>query len=71
MTAEELDEAMRLGELAYTTYRDYAGGVSLVSGAPLPFFRELPPAIQRAWAAAANVVAIHQTGMLLQRVRRI
>jgi hypothetical protein len=44
------------GRRAYKAYSWSAGGVSLVSGDPLPPWDELPPEIQRAWVAAASAV---------------
>lgn len=44
------------GQRAYEAYKTYAGGVSLVSGVPLPDWEDLEPAIQQAWAAAASAV---------------
>jgi hypothetical protein len=46
------------GQVAYEAYHDVAGGVSLVSGDPLPAFAELPAAIRRAWEAAAEAVRL-------------
>ena len=40
------------GQKSYEAYRDHTGGVSLASGHPIPEWPTLPPAIQRAWAAA-------------------
>lgn len=68
LTNEELQEALRAGRLAYEGYRDFSNGVSLISGAPIPRFEELDPRIQRAWAFAANIVAIHTAGILAKRV---
>ena len=53
---------MELGQLAYEGYRRTTGGVSLVSGAPLPLWEELAWHIQAAWAVAAGDVACHVMG---------
>lgn len=45
-----------LGAIAYNAYRDTTGGVSLVTGDPLPGWDELPDPIRNAWDAAANAV---------------
>jgi hypothetical protein len=44
---------MTRAETAYEAYRKHTGGVSLISGQPIPPFSELSEAIQGAWAAAA------------------
>lgn len=67
LTDEELEEALRAGRIGYEGYREFSNGVSLVSGAPIPRFEELDPRIQNAWAFAANVVAIHTAGILVER----
>jgi len=46
-----------LGVLAYAAYRDYTGGVSLVTGSPLPDWADLTEPIRQAWEAAARAVA--------------
>jgi hypothetical protein len=46
------------GQVAYDAYRDVAGGVSLVTGTPLPEFAELTAAIRAAWEAAAEAVRL-------------
>lgn len=46
----------RYGALAYMAYRENAGRKSLVTGAELPRWEDLPPEIQRAWLAAAAAV---------------
>lgn len=45
---------MAYGKDAYEAYRNHAGGKSLVSGAALPEWSELPASIQGAWEAAAE-----------------
>lgn len=47
---------LSLGQIAYDAYRNHAGGVSLVSGDPLPGWDELPERIQAAWEAAADSI---------------
>lgn len=46
------------GHIAYDAYVLAAGGVSLVSGQPLPDWGSLPEAIQAAWEAAATAVRV-------------
>jgi hypothetical protein len=48
----------RYGQTAYEAYRAEAGGVSLVTGAPLPDWEELKPEIQQAWVAAAAAAVL-------------
>jgi hypothetical protein len=43
---------MTLGQVAYEAYFNYTSGKSLVSGAKLPTWDELSPAIAAAWEAA-------------------
>lgn len=45
------------GQIAYEGYLQKCGGVSLVSGAPLPKWEEQAAAIQEAWEAAGEAVA--------------
>lgn len=45
-----------LGQVAYEAYSKSAHGVSLVSGAKLPPWLELPAGIIDAWQAAADAV---------------
>jgi hypothetical protein len=48
----------KLGKVAYDGYCVACGGKSLISGAPLPKFREQSDEIKAAWeSAAANVCA--------------
>lgn len=42
------------GQAAYEAYRFIAGGKSLVSGATLPAYEQLPATIQLAWDGAAR-----------------
>jgi hypothetical protein len=46
-----------LGEIAYTEYCQSAGGVSAVSGTPLPTWEDQRQDIREHWEAAANLVA--------------
>ena len=46
----------QLGQIAYEAYFNETGGVSLVSGAPLPTWADQVPRIQRAWVMAAGAV---------------
>jgi hypothetical protein len=50
------------GQIAYEAYCEKTGWKSLVSGDQLPPFNKLVPAIQEAWAAAANAVVNAVTG---------
>lgn len=43
-----------LGRRCYQAYRDAAEGRSLVTGAPLPEWSDMPDAIRAAWVAAAT-----------------
>ena len=45
--------------IAYLSYRQYTGGVSLATGQALPEWHELRPDIQNAWHAAAAAVETH------------
>jgi hypothetical protein len=45
------------GQAAYEAYFNNAGGVSLVSGAELPGWADLPAQIQQAWEAAGEAAA--------------
>lgn len=51
-------EYQDLGEIGYTAYRDQAGGVSLVSGQPIPEWGSLPDPIREAWFAAGAKVGL-------------
>lgn len=48
-----------LGDVAYEAYRQTTGGRSLVSGAPLPGWLDLPEDIREAWRAAADAVLMY------------
>ncbi len=55
--------------IAYLSYRQHTGGVSLATGQALPEWHELRPDIQNAWHAAAAAV---ETYVLLDaEARRI
>lgn len=45
-----------VGQIAYEAYCESTGGVSAVSGAPLPEWDDQSPEIQRAWVRAAAAV---------------
>lgn len=45
------------GETAYESYCEETGGKSLVTGAELPYWHDLPKKIQDAWEAAAAAVS--------------
>lgn len=49
-----MSEVKSPGQLAYEAYRAKAGGVSLVSGDPLPGWDGLAPGIRDAWEAGAQ-----------------
>jgi hypothetical protein len=51
-----------LGKINYQGYRLAAAGRSLVSGAELPEWDDLPSEIQGAWEAAADAVATEVRG---------
>jgi len=57
MTSQASDQ--RLGKLAYDAYCTQAGGVSLVSGEPLPPWDGLTGPLQDAWITAARTVEAH------------
>ncbi len=50
------DLVVNLGQVAYDGYRASSDGKSLVSGAELPAWPDLPEPIREAWAAAADAV---------------
>jgi hypothetical protein len=45
--------------MAYLSYRQHTGGVSLATGQALPEWHELREDIQNAWNAAAAAVETH------------
>jgi hypothetical protein len=45
--------------MAYLSYWQHTGGVSLATGQSLPEWHELRPEIQNAWHAAAAAVETH------------
>lgn len=45
--------------MAYLSYRQHTGGVSLATGQVLPEWHELREDIQNAWRAAAAAVETH------------
>lgn len=48
---------MDRARVAYEAYRAHSGGVSLISGLPIPQWEYLHSGIQEAWVAAASAVA--------------
>lgn len=50
----QIDEVFTLGQRAYEAYVKHTGGVSLVSGRPLPGWAEQSPELHAAWEAAAD-----------------
>lgn len=55
-----------LAEIAYEAYRKQSGGVSLVSGQPIPAFEELQDDIKVAWHEAAQAVIAATTNFRFQ-----
>jgi hypothetical protein len=51
-----MSELKTVGQSNYEGYRRESGGKSLVSGAEIPEWGELPEEIQEAWEAGANAV---------------
>jgi len=51
-----------LAEVAYNGYCQSSGGISLISGAKLPAFQDLPEDIRKAWRAAAVAVEYRLEG---------
>lgn len=49
-----------MGHVAYDGYRNHTGGVSLISGQPIPEWNELKPEIKAAWEAAADAVLFNR-----------
>ena len=48
------------GQIAYEAYFKFSGGVSLVSGAPLPTWGEQDARIREAWnVAAQEAIDVH------------
>lgn len=45
------------GQEAYGAYRAWSGGVSLITGEPIPHWDALPAPIREAWGFAASAVA--------------
>jgi hypothetical protein len=54
--AEGTDVKPTLGNVAYNGYRKASGGKSLVTGAPIPPWDDMPEAIKDAWDMAAGEV---------------
>lgn len=51
-----------LGKVGYEAYKNYTGGVSLVSGDKLPDWDSLSDQIKRAWVFASyEIVRIHES----------
>jgi len=46
-----------MGKIAYDVYREKAGGRSLVTDDPLPYWHDLSPRVRACWDAAALAVA--------------
>jgi hypothetical protein len=60
MTVEGFAADASVGQIAYDSYVAQAGGVSLVTGAPLPTWDALTDAIRAGWCAAAGAVLASQ-----------
>lgn len=45
-----------LAEAGYNAYRESTGGVSAITGDPLPDLKDTPASVQRAWRAAAGAI---------------
>lgn len=45
-----------LGKAAYLAYRESVGGISAISGDPLPMWEQCPPVVREGWRAAADAV---------------
>lgn len=54
------------GQVNYEGYFEASGGVSLVSGAPLPGWEAQDPEIQSAWEAGADRVVSHHGEELME-----
>lgn len=59
------------GQVAYDAYAASTGNVSLVSGAELPPWDALTPAIRDAWEAAGSAVAVELTRQQGESVQRV
>jgi len=57
------------GQIAYEGYYEYSGGKSLVSGATIPHWPDMPKAIREAWEAAAMAVFLHRSAVQNQTER--
>lgn len=60
MTSSAVDD--KLGKLAYDAYCTHSGGLSLVSGEPLPPWDGQTRPIQEAWISAARTVEAFVAG---------
>lgn len=59
------------GQVAFDAYAASTGNVSLVSGAELPPWEALTPAIKDAWEAAGSAVAAELTRQQHAAVERV
>ena len=50
-------ESRTLGEIGYEAYRSHTGGISIISGQPIPEWSALRAEIREAWEAGAGAVA--------------
>lgn len=53
----EPPESRSLGQIAYEAYSDFSERKSLVTGAPLPRWHDLPIQIRQAWEIAGQAAA--------------
>jgi hypothetical protein len=57
--AESTDVKPTFGNVAYNAYRTASGGRSLVTGAPIPPWDDMPEAIKDVWDASAGEVIFY------------
>lgn len=51
-----------LGQIGYEAYRNHTGGKSLATGANIPEWDSISPAIQAAWEVAAKAISDCEPG---------
>lgn len=51
-----MTDTTELAEIGYDAYRDATGGLSAITGEPLPDFKDTPPSVRQAWRAAAGAI---------------
>jgi hypothetical protein len=62
VAADEESSMRTLGQIAYEAYYKTSYGVSLISGVPLPPWKDQRPEIQEAWEDAALAVVQSRRG---------